>query len=104
MFLAVNHRYPEIALRRAMGGSRASIARLFLYEGIAIGLAGGIVGTGAGTIIGWYSATTNHWPLNIGWTTVLLGWGIGLLTGIVASIVPAIHAARQDPAGILRAA
>ncbi len=104
MFLSVNHRYPEIALRRAMGASRFSIARLFLYEGLAIGTAGGIVGTALGVAVAWFAAKRSHWPLCIGWQTVVLGCIIGFLTGIVASLIPAIHAARRDPAGVLRSA
>lgn len=104
MFLAVNNRYPEIALRRAMGASRSSIARLFLYEGTAIGLAGSVVGTSLGVAVGWLAARSHHWELSVGWQTIILGWGAGLLTGVLASIIPAAHAARKDPAGILRSA
>ena len=41
-------RAPEIALRRAMGASRASVWRIFTYEGVLIGLAGGVLGDAAG--------------------------------------------------------
>ena len=38
MSLSVQARAPEIALRRAIGASRSDIARLFLCEGLIIGI------------------------------------------------------------------
>ncbi|MBN6829466.1 ABC transporter permease, partial [Micrococcus luteus] len=49
MYLSVQSRTAEIALRRAIGSGRGLIARLFLLEGALIGLAGGAVGAAAGT-------------------------------------------------------
>jgi len=102
MFLSVQHRTPEIALRRAMGASRSSIWRLFTYEGTLIGLAGGILGVTAGAALVWFTAKHNMWPICIGTQTVLLGLAAGLATGIIASTIPAIYAAHRDPAQILR--
>jgi len=102
MFLSVQHRAPEIALRRAMGASRADIWRLFTYEGSLIGLVGGILGAAAGVGLVWVSARQNGWPVCIGPQTVLLGLVAGLIAGIIASTVPAIYAAHRDPALILR--
>jgi len=102
MFLSVQHRAPEIALRRAMGASRASIWRIFTYEGVLIGTAGGVLGGAAGTGLVWAAARTNHWPCCLGVTVVLLGLAAGLATGIIASTIPALYAAHRDPAQILR--
>jgi len=102
MFLSVQHRAPEIALRRAMGASRASVWRLFTYEGTLIGLAGGILGAAAGTGLVWLLARHNGWPVCVGTQTVILGLAAGLVTGIIASTIPAIYAAHRDPAQILR--
>ena len=102
MFLSVQHRAPEIALRRAMGASRLSIWRLFTYEGTLIGLAGGILGTAAGSGLVWVIARHNAWPVCIGTQTTSLALLAGLATGIIASTIPAIHAAHRDPAQILR--
>ncbi len=102
MFLSVQHRGPEIALRRAMGASRGSVWRMFTYEGIAIGLVGGILGAAAG--IGLTAVVThlNGWPLCLGLRVPLLGLAVGFCAGAVASVIPALAAARQDPAVILR--
>jgi macrolide transport system ATP-binding/permease protein len=104
MFLSVQHRSAEIALRRAMGATRASIWRLFTYEGILISAAGAILGTAVGILIAFLTARANGWPLSIGLEAVLAGLGVGLLAGMVASAFPALYAARREPATILRAA
>jgi len=102
MFLSVQHRAPEIALRRAMGASRLSVWRLFTYEGTLIGLTGGILGAATGTALVWFTARHNTWPVCIGTPTILLGLTAGLTTGIIATTIPAIYAAHRDPAHILR--
>ena len=102
MFLAVQHRSAEIALRRAMGASRMSVFRLFALEGVGIGLAGGILGTALGIGLTAIVDRLNHWPLALGLHVVGLGLLVGLIAGAVASIVPAVYAARRDPAQILR--
>ncbi|MCL2783080.1 MAG: ATP-binding cassette domain-containing protein [Propionibacteriaceae bacterium] len=102
MFLSVQHRAPEIALRRAMGASRTSIWRLFIYEGVSIGLAGGIVGQLVGIVLVWALAWRNNWPVSLGLGVGLLGLAVGLTAGVVASTIPAIYAARREPATILR--
>lgn len=104
MYLSVAHRGAEIALRRAMGASRASIWRLFTYEGVAIGLAGGVWGTAVGTGVTWAVTAAQGWPLSLGLGVVALGITVGLVAGVLASVVPALHAARRDPAGLLRVA
>jgi len=102
MFLSVQHRAAEIALRRATGASRGSVFRLFLVEGTAIGLAGGIFGSALGIGLAAVVAYLNGWPLALGLGVVGLGIGVGLVAGGVASIIPAVYAARRDPAAILR--
>ncbi|MDR1393026.1 MAG: ATP-binding cassette domain-containing protein [Bifidobacteriaceae bacterium] len=102
MFLAVQHRGPEIALRRAMGASRASIWRLFTYEGTAVGTCGGVVGTAIGIGVAVLVSQANSWPVHIGSRTVAAGFLVGFLAAVLASMIPALHAARRDPAEILR--
>ncbi|PDQ35796.1 MAG: hypothetical protein B5766_04915 [Candidatus Lumbricidophila eiseniae] len=103
MYLSVQARAHEIALRRAIGASRTAVGRLFIFEGLTIGLIGGVTGAAVGT------AVTLLIAANQGWTPVLEPWlppiglGLGLLTGFAASLVPAWTASRQNPALALRA-
>ena len=102
MFLSVQHRAAEIALRRAMGASRGSIFRLFAIEGTTIGLAGGILGTALGIVLTAVVINLNHWPLAIGLGVIPQGLTVGLVAGTIASIIPAAYAAHRDPSQILR--
>lgn len=102
MFLSVQHRSPDIALRRAMGASRASIFRLFSIEGIGIGVSGGVLGTILGIGLTAFITHLNQWPLALGMGTVTRGLLVGLAAGGIASFIPAIYASRRDPAQILR--
>lgn len=102
MFLSVQARAPEIALRRALGASRSGVARLFVVEGVLMGLVGGSVGALFGTI-GVFSASAFQ-----GWVPVLpasiapFGVVLGIVTGLLSAIVPAILASRQRPADAIR--
>ncbi|MDR1214913.1 MAG: hypothetical protein LBK54_12670 [Propionibacteriaceae bacterium] len=102
MFLSVQHRSAEIALRRSMGASRGSVFRLFCVEGLGIGLTGGVLGAALGIGLTAVIAWANQWPLCLGLQVVSLGVGMGLVAGGGASIIPAAYASRRDPAQILR--
>jgi ABC-type antimicrobial peptide transport system permease subunit len=43
-------------------------------------------------------------PTALGLGTAGLGVAVGLLAGAAASVLPALHASRRDPAAILRRA
>jgi macrolide transport system ATP-binding/permease protein len=104
MFLSVQQRGPEIALRRAMGASRSSIWRMFTYEGTLIGLAGGATGAALGVAVAALVVGANDWPLAIGPHVVVAAMAAGITAGALASIMPALAAARRAPAALLRAA
>jgi lipoprotein-releasing system permease protein len=46
--MVVMERRKEIAILRAMGARAASVAAIFLWEGIALGVTGTVAGVGAG--------------------------------------------------------
>ncbi|WP_284974261.1 ATP-binding cassette domain-containing protein [Arthrobacter sp. efr-133-TYG-104] len=102
MYLSVQARSGEVALRRALGASRWSIARMFLVEGIIIGSAGGLAGSVLGTSAVVAIAAANRWTPVITPTMPALGIAVGVLTGAISAVYPAIVAARADPAMILR--
>ncbi|MDR2380172.1 MAG: ATP-binding cassette domain-containing protein [Bifidobacteriaceae bacterium] len=102
MFLSVQQRGPEIALRRAMGASRSSIWRIFTYEGTLIGLAGGAIGAALGVAVAALVVGANRWPLAIGPHVVVTAMVAGITAGAFASIIPALAAARRAPAALLR--
>jgi macrolide transport system ATP-binding/permease protein len=102
MFLSIQHRAPEIALRRALGATRASIWRLFSWEGMAVGCAGGIIGTGLGVLLTWSVTAAQGSVLCLGPRVIGIGLSLGLLAGAVSSAYPALYASRRDPGDVLR--
>ena len=102
LFLSVQHRAPQIALRRAVGASRFSIWRIFTMEGLLIGFLGGCFGVGVGVATTWVLCAAHDLPLHLGLGTVIGGLAISVVAGICAAAHPAWHAATRDPAAILR--
>lgn len=97
MYLSVHSRAGEIALRRALGAPRSHVADLFLSEGGLIGLIGGVVGGLAGVIGVVLVSSGQGWEATIQPSATWIGLPLGVVTGIVAAIIPALTAARQDP-------
>lgn len=93
----------ELALLSATGGERRHIRSVVLGHGVVLGGAGGLLGVAAGTGLGWlaepflrdYSNQVpgpfDVRPLELGGIAV-----VGVLTAILAALLPARSAARQD--------
>src|SRR5205085_2082836 len=102
-FVRASTRQREVAIRLALGASRAAIARGHLIESLLLVAAGGIAGV---LLASWgldvlLASLARDWiprsdeiALN---TTVLLVTGVtALLTGILCGLFPAWHATRLD--------
>jgi putative ABC transport system permease protein len=112
--LSVLRRRAELGMLRALGVTRAGIAALFLGEGAAIGLAGGLAGVG----VGWLFARATLKAVSRTLTdlylvrqagsvrldagTVALGVALGGMAATLAALAPAIEAARTPPARAMR--
>jgi predicted permease len=94
----------EIALRMAIGASRASVMRLFVFESVLVSAIAGVVGA----ILAWQlvplvpKMAANFLPLepnyHAGLSLPLLGFTIALsiLTGLAMGIYPALQSSRAD--------
>ncbi|MCM6762912.1 ATP-binding cassette domain-containing protein [Rathayibacter sp. ZW T2_19] len=103
MFLTVSARTREIALRRAVGATRRDIRLLFLIEGAAIGLAGGVSGLALGVLLTAVLSGLQGWSPVLDPTSALVGVASGVGAGAVSAVGPAFRAARIEPALALRA-
>ncbi|MBL7115288.1 MAG: hypothetical protein ISS35_05935 [Kiritimatiellae bacterium] len=97
-FASVRERRSEVALLRALGLGSLSIFALMLYKAVLTGLAGGIFGCLVGVLAG-------RWILGIS-ATATTPFMLSVISATVAiatlaSALPALMAARIDPAVIL---
>ncbi|MBT8224438.1 MAG: FtsX-like permease family protein [Dactylosporangium sp.] len=96
--LSVIERTRELGLLRAIGLRRAQVIRMVAVESIVISLLGAVVGLGAGVGLGAtiITAGMEQAPIIIPWdmaATYLIG---ATVVGLLASIAPAVRAARLN--------
>lgn len=102
---SVRERTREIGIFRALGFRKSHIIKIILSEAIIISFIGGILGYILGNLIASYSG-----PLIIGetlqpqWSALILFVSVGLSVaiGLISSMMPALKAAKLDPAEALR--
>jgi putative ABC transport system permease protein len=94
----------EIALRMALGASRASVLRLFIFESLLVSVLAGVVGTA----LAWQlvplvpKMAANFLPFDpatgVSLSLPVLGFTIALsiLTGVAMGIYPALQSSRAD--------
>ena len=95
-------RRPEIGLRRALGATRPHIVRHITLEAAITGTLAGIIGTAIAIYTIAIIAHQRDWTATINPTTTLAAPLIGLTTGTLAGIIPALKAANTPPATTLR--
>lgn len=114
LIMVVLDKKKEIALLKAIGASDDAILRVFVYQGGIIGL----VGTALGLVLGWVSCKfllaygfpldpkvyfISKLPVNVRPTEFIITGFVAILICLVATIFPALYAARLRPSDGLRA-
>ncbi len=109
MYTAVLERTREIGVMKAVGARSSQIAVIFLLESGLMGLAGGALGTGLGSLLNFAAVTAAKRALGarvleygISWWLVLGAMGFSFLVGAIAGLLPARAAAKLDPVEALR--
>jgi len=102
MLVSVVERTREIGVRKALGATRAAILNQFLTEAILVSGLGGIAGIGLGVAIAYGSATIFQFPFLVSIWSVVAGFGLSMIVGLVAGVIPARSAAKLDPIQALR--
>ena len=103
MAASAAQRQRELGLRLALGARPATLVRMLLGKGLRLGIAGAALGLAGAWVAGrllqglLYGGVTLDVPALLGSTALLA------LVVLVASAVPALRAARIDPASTLQA-
>ncbi|HVO86322.1 MAG TPA: ABC transporter permease [Candidatus Binatia bacterium] len=102
MLVSVSERNREIGIRKAVGATNRQILSQFLTEGLALTIAGGIIGIALSFAINAFLRLYTSWHPIIDIWVVVLAAGISIAVGVLFSIAPAIKAASKDPIEALR--
>ena len=103
MTIAVSERVAEIGLLRALGAQQSDILALFLGEATALSSAGGAAGVVIGIVLAQLlDAAVPALPVQLAWSYIGLAFGLSLLIGLLAGVMPALRAARLEPLEALR--
>ena len=97
-WLCIRDRTVEYGLRRTVGARRWHVLAHAFAESAILGLIGGLAGAGIGIALVVLFATHRHWVPVIAPLTVWLAPLVGAAAGILASLIPAVRAARIQPA------
>ncbi len=120
LVMVVTDKKSDIAILRTLGASPATITKIFMVQGTVIG----VIGTVAGAILGIILATSisnvidwlntafgwhlfdayfiNYLPSYLRWQDVVLIVSVSLILSFLATIYPALRAAKIQPAEALR--
>lgn len=106
MAMAVNERRGEIAIMGAVGWPRARIVSVLMLEGAWLTATGALLGVAVGVGVAWIvalaPAVEGFVEPDIDLGLMARAVGLGLVIGLLGAFVPAIRAASEDPAAILR--
>ena len=120
LVMVVTDKKSDIAILRTLGASPATITRIFMVQGTVIGVVGTVAGAilgiisalGISNFIGWLNTMLglhlfdayfiNYLPSYLRWQDVVVIVGLSLLLSFLATIYPALRAAKIQPAEALR--
>ena len=114
LVMVVVDRTREIGILKSMGMTDRMILRIFMIQGLSIGVIGTTVGTILGLVIGWALDTfeiikipadvyfVEKLPVSIHATDVVMIVGVSLLIAFLATIYPALQASRLQPVRAIR--
>ncbi|MFP5383089.1 MAG: FtsX-like permease family protein, partial [Gammaproteobacteria bacterium] len=120
LVMVVTDKKGDIAILRTLGASPGEIMRIFMVQGVLIGVVGTAVGVVLGVclaltisdIVGWFEQVSgahlfdayfvNFLPSELRWSDVARVAAIAFALGFAATIYPALRAASIAPAEALR--
>ncbi|WP_442940893.1 ABC transporter permease [Nostoc sp.] len=102
MLVSVVEQTREIGIRKAIGATSTAILSQFLAEAVVIAVIGGVIGIGLGIAIAFAASNLFKFPFVISLWSILFGFGLTFVIGLLAGVIPARNAASLDPITALR--
>ena len=114
LLMVVMEKTQQIGILKSMGASRSDIRKIFLYEGLVIGLTGTALGNVLSFILCWgqeafhpLSLDSSIYfmtkvPILFHWENFAIVSGIAILLCVLAALIPSAYAARLDPIRSIR--
>jgi lipoprotein-releasing system permease protein len=114
LLMKVMEKKREIGMLKAMGAQSRSIMRIFLYEGLLIGLIGTILGFLSGILLCYVGNRfqllkvqadvyfLTHLPLRLLMIDTVMILCASIIITLMVTIIPAYQAARQNPVDAIR--
>ncbi len=107
LVVSVIEKSKDIGILKAMGATNKSIVRIFLIEGLIVGLIGAIVGTSIGlcmayglkqcsTEIEFEGSTYSSYPMEFSFYDIITAMVTSIMTGLLGAIFPARRASKMD--------
>jgi len=110
--MIVTEKQKEIAILKAMGATRKSIRRIFMLNGLIIGLSGTAIGIPLGYAFLWLIQTfwtfdptvyyISRIPVHVQAMDVFLVAGSAIVISFAATVYPSFQAAKLEPVAALR--
>jgi lipoprotein-releasing system permease protein len=110
--MIVTEKQKEIAILKAMGATRKSIRRIFMLNGLIIGLSGTGIGIPLGYAFLWLIQTfwtfdasvyyISRIPVHVQAMDVILVAGSAIIISFAATVYPSLQAAKLEPVAALR--
>lgn len=95
-------RLPELGLRRAIGAHRSHLALSVVLDSAVRGLLASVVGAGVGLLIAVLWALARSSPVVVDVRIVVGSPVLGIVTGVLGGLQPALRAGRIEPVDALR--
>ncbi|MDP2934684.1 MAG: ABC transporter permease [bacterium] len=102
MLTTVTERTREVGLRKAIGAKKKDISTQFLTEAVMLTFIGGVIGVFVGWLFSLAISKFGGINTSISLFSVILGFGVSAVIGIVFGYYPARRAAKLNPIEALR--
>ena len=114
LIMIVLEKTKDIGILKAMGATDQSILRIFMWEGLAVGIAGTLCGTGTGALLSWlvgrYRFITipgevyflDRLPARLECGDLAIVALVALMISFLATIYPAWRASKLEPVEAIR--